>query len=227
MGVLKKIMGFPALHRARKMTARANALLSNGDHAGARELYMRLESYGFVNFMTYHNIGSIYFEEGDLKAAEEYLKKAVGVNPQSVLSHSLLSEVYLRNRAWEQAEQAATAAAAADPFNYFIKKRRDKVFNKDWRREYVRSLETMEKAAEAQRSGDIEAALRGYETAVGADPKNALAHFLLGGLLFKEGNREKGLEHLYMAVEIEPGNRRYASALSGYRAQMTEGDGER
>ncbi len=225
MGIIKKITGAAGLLRAKRLTNKANRLLSRGEHNDARTLYLQLEEMGFVNYMIYHNIGTIYFEENDFDKAEEYFSKAARSNPGSILSYSLLSEIYLRKKEWNKAEQTMEKALEAEPYNYFLKKRKNKVFNKEWRKSYVKSLEKTEEGAAAQKDKRNTEALGHYSDAVGADPKNALAHFLYGSLLFNEGEKEKGLEHLSIAVEIEPANKQYGSVLTAYQNRMKENKG--
>jgi len=176
--------------------------------------------------MIFHNIATIYFEEKNLDKAEEYFLKATRLNPKSIASFSLLSEVYMRRKEWKKAEEAVSRALEAEPFNYFIQKRRDKVFNKEWRTAYVKSLELTEKGAEAARSGDLELAKKAYREALGANRKNALAHYLYGLLLYQQGEREQGIREVSLAVECEPENKNYSMFLSHLQQEMRQKAGE-
>jgi tetratricopeptide (TPR) repeat protein len=222
----KKLALYPKIIKARRLTHKANDALRKGDHSRAKAFYLQLEESRLVNYMIFHNIATIYFEEKDLDKAEEYFLKATQLNPKSISSFSLLSEVYMRRREWKKAEEAVSRALEAEPFNYFIQKRRDKVFNKEWRTAYVRSLELTEKGALAARNGDMEKAKKAYKEAVGANQKNALAHYLYGLLLYQEGAREQGIREVSLAVECEPENKNYGTVLNHLQKEMRQGAGE-
>lgn len=223
MKFIKKLALYPKLLKARRLTGKANEALRKGDHSRAKALYLQLEENRLVNYMIFHNIATIYFEEKNLEKAEEYFLKATRMNPKSIASFSLLSEVYLRQKAWKKAEEAVSLALEAEPFNYFIQKRRDKVFNKEWRTAYVRSLELTEKGAEAARNGETEKARKAYKEAVGVNQKNALAHYLYGMLLYQSGEREQGIREVSLAVECEPENKNYSTVLNHLQKEMRQG----
>ena len=48
MGIIKKITATAGLLRAKRLTNKANSLLSKGEHNDARTLYLQLEEMGFV-----------------------------------------------------------------------------------------------------------------------------------------------------------------------------------
>ncbi len=222
MKFFKRLALYPKIIKARRLTRKANEALRKGDHNRAKDFYLQLEESRLVNYMIFHNIATIYFEEKDLEKAEEYFVKATQLNPKSIASFSLLSEVYMRRREWKKAEEAVTRALEAEPFNYFIQKRRDKVFNKEWRTAYVRSLEMTEKGALAARNGDLDKARKAYQEAVGANQKNALAHYLYGLLLYQEGAREQGIREVSLAVECEPENKNYGTVLNHLQKEMRQ-----
>lgn len=226
MNFFKKLALYPRLFKARKLTRQGNEALKKGDHQRAKELYLALEEHRFVNYMIFHNIATIYFEEKNFEKAEEYFIKATRLNPKSINSFSLLSEVYLRKKEWKKAEEAVSRALEAEPFNYFVQKRRDKVFNKEWRKAYVRSVELTEKGAEESRSGNNEAARKSLQEAVAANGKNALSHYLYGLLLFKEGDKSNGLREISIAVECEPENKNYSMMLSHLQQEMRKASEE-
>ena len=226
MKFFKRLALYPKVIKARRLTSKANEALRKGDHSRAKALYLQLEENRLVNYMIFHNIATIYFEEKNLDKAEEYFLKATRLNPKSIASFSLLSEVYMRRKEWKKAEEAVSRALEAEPFNYFIQKRRDKVFNKEWRTAYVKSLELTEKGAEAARSGDLELAKKAYREALGANRKNALAHYLYGLLLYQQGEREQGIREVSLAVECEPENKNYSMFLSHLQQEMRQKAGE-
>ena len=63
---------------------------------------------------------------------------------------------------------------------------------------YVRAGDAFERA------DDVPGAISSYRKAIELNPKNALAHSNLGGLLAKEGKTDEGEEHLRTAVKLDP-----------------------
>lgn len=54
-----------------------------------------------------------------------------------------------------------------------------------------------------QRANDVAGAIRSYRRAVELNPKNAMAHSNLGGLLVNEGKADEGERHLRQALELD------------------------
>src|SRR6056297_1616442 len=159
----------------------------------AKYYYEKLEKMGFVNYMIYHNLASIYFQFGNLEKAKKYFEKSIDLNNENVVTYSTLSEIYLRERKWEKAEKVIDKALETEPFNYFLKKRKKRVFNKEWRKSYVDSLEETEKGLKAKKEGDIDKAKEHLKKAVQLNNKNSTASFVYGTILFNEKKYEEGI----------------------------------
>ncbi|TYB31033.1 MAG: tetratricopeptide repeat protein [Candidatus Mcinerneyibacterium aminivorans] len=225
MKFIKKIFRYirllPKLIKAKYYTKKANKELQKGNLEKAKDYYLKVEKMDLINYMIYHNVGSIFFQLRDFDKAEEYFKKAIDLNPKNVVSYSTLSEVYLRKKRWKDAEDIIEKALEIEPFNYFLKKRKKKIFNKNWRKNYVESLEKTEKALNQQQKGNIKEAKESFEKAVKLNNKNTTAHFLYGTMLYNQGNYDKAIKHVSMAVEFS-NNKRYSAVLNQMQKELNE-----
>ena len=221
MKFLDKLKILPKYLKAKYYTKKANKLLQKGDIKRAKDYYEKLEKMGFVNYMIYHNLGSIYFQFGNLEKAKKYFEKSIDLNNENVVTYSTLSEIYLRERKWDKAEKVIDKALEIEPFNYFLKKRKKRVFNKEWRKSYVDSLEETEKGLKAKKEGDIDKAKEHLKKAVQLNNKNSTASFVYGTMLFNEEKYEEGIKHVSMAVEFSQ-NKRYSAVLSSMQKKLNE-----
>lgn len=222
---MKKILNFikniPKLIKAKYYTKKANKLLQKNKLEEAKKYYLKLEDMGFVNYMIYHNIGSIFFQQANFDKAEGYFKKSIELKPENVVTYSTLSEIYLRKKEWKKAEEIIEKALKKEPFNYFLKKRKKKVFNKNWRKSYIQSIEDTEKALKAKQEDNIEEAKNHFESAIKKNNKNTTALFIYGNMLYKEGKYHKALKYISMSVEFS-NNKHYAAVLNRLQKEMSQ-----
>jgi tetratricopeptide (TPR) repeat protein len=73
-----------------------------------------------------------------------------------------------------------------------------------------------------QRRNDLPAAIEAYRRAVAADPYKAEAFGNLAAAYFKMGEREKALEALKSALELEPGNLTWRASAQA-RSPLVDG----
>ena len=212
----------PTYFKARSTTKRANALLSKGDYCGAKALYLELEKMHMVNFMIYHNIASIYFQEHDWIKAQEYFLKAIQLNSESAVSYSSLSEAYLRLRRWKDAEAAMEKALAADPVNYFLEKRLEKVKDNKWRERHVDSLDMTDEGLALLKEKKNDEALNRFERSVQLEETNATAHYLCGTMYLNKTEYKKAIISFSRAMELEPSNREYAVMMQAAQSKARE-----
>lgn len=217
--MLQKLILMPRFFKARSITKKANKLLSEGNYAAAKGLYLQLEDMKTVNYMIYHNIATIYFQEREWGKAEEYFKKCLSLQPHSAVSYSTLSEVYLRSRRWKEAEQAITEAVAIEPLNYFLAKRKEKVTDSQWRTKHVDALELTEEGLRLMSEQRFDDALNRFERAVLLDPDNATAHYCAATIYLKQRDIRKAAFTVSRAIELEPSNKEYAGLLAYIQQQ--------
>ncbi len=222
MNIFKRLFVLPRYMKARAITKKANKALAKGDYTTAKTLYLSLEDMKMVNFMIYHNIASIYFQEHDWQRAEEYFKKSIMLHPKSAVSYSTLSEVYLRRRLWKDAEAAIEKALASDPMNYFLAKRKDKIFDTQWRVKHVDSLEMSEEGVRFLAQASYDDALNRFERAIVLDDYNATAHYCIATIYSRNKEYKKAVHAVSRALEIEPSNREYSAMLSMIQQQVRQ-----
>lgn len=219
MTLLKKLFLLPKYLKARSITKKANKCLSKGEYNAAKLLYRQLEEMKTVNYMIYHNIASIYFQERDWPKAEEYFLKSISLQPKSTVTYSTLSEVYLRLRRWKDAEQALATAVEIDPMNYFLAKRKEKVCDAQWRSKHVDSLELTEEGIRLMAEQKFDDAVNRFERAVLLDSTNATAHYCAATLYLQKKELQKAAFTVSRAVELEPSNKEYSGLLAFIQQQ--------
>jgi len=69
---------------------------------------------------------------------------------------------------------------------------------------FVDDLSFMRAGDAFQRADDVAGAIRSYRKAVELNPKNAMGHSNLGGLLVNKGETDEGERHLRQALELNP-----------------------
>lgn len=225
MKFIKKIFRYirllPKLIKAKYYTKKANKELQKGNLEKAKDYYLKVEKLDLINYMIYHNVGSIFFQLRNFDKAEEYFRKAIDLNPENVVSYSTLSEVYLRKKRWKDAENIIEDALEIEPFNYFLKKRKKKIFNKNWRKNYVNSLEETEEALKQKQKGNENKAKEHFEKAINLNNKNTTALFIYGNMLYQQGKYDKALKYVSMAAEFS-NNKRYAAVLNQMQKELNE-----
>jgi tetratricopeptide (TPR) repeat protein len=127
--------------------------------------------------------GFVLYATGQLAAAEDALRRALQLAPDSVQAHFFLGLVRF---------QKGNYAAAADSFREATRLRPN----------YARAYFNL--AQSLIRQGDKTGARDSLEKAVCARPNYAEAYACLGELLAEQGDREAAVQNLHLALEVNP-----------------------
>ena len=149
----------------------------------------------------WYGLGRVQNASGDRQSAAESYARACNLFPAYGQAHFALAQA-LRQLGRIQESQREMEAYAANPTT------EPPLDDPAIRRvsEMNRGAQThTQRAAELEKSGSVEDAVREQETALAADPGNVQAHINLIALYGRLGKSEKAREHFDAAVRINPG----------------------
>lgn len=134
-------------------------------------------------------LGQIAIQRGNPALGEDYLLRALDINPTNLeTSHLLADGVYV-----PRGEKAYEAGSVAEALGWF-----DRAFSR-----HPRSYRALTgRAACYLAAGNIERALRDLETAAGLKPDFGVTQRLLGDVHYLLGNAEAALDHYHRALEF-------------------------
>ena len=126
-----------------------------------------------------------------LPAAEAQAEKALALNPSRIASYRLLAAVYVATARWDSLDANLKSARDAVP--------------DDLGAEFTAAQTILERNIESQWAR-AEQFLRNYLTqpSEGLAPTLAMAHWRLGIVLEKEGNRSAALKEIEIALKLDP-----------------------
>ena len=94
---------------------KAFTLHSKGNIAEAKKCYENFINLGFVDHKVFANYGMILINLGELKKAEIYTRKAIGINPNYAIGYSNLGNIFQRHGELQKAEVFIRKAIELDP----------------------------------------------------------------------------------------------------------------
>lgn len=184
-----------------------------GDIKGVTiDLIMKAMEQDYGLSECYSMLGIIYFHDLDLVKSEEYLQKAIEVNPNSYLAYKWKAFLSLLVDDREETMACIEKAITIDP--YSIESQSDKWWLYSWSNNSIKeSISELSKIVEettndyaqfilAQQyllSGNLE---KSIETMESRKVKGADTNWLLGYLYGVKGDREKALKSLNFNLEI-------------------------
>jgi rhomboid protease GluP len=183
--------------------------------------------------------GYYELERGNLTAAQEDAKKALAKNPNSVLAHLTLGEVYWQKERFGEAAQEFHAAYVLKPKDSDIAGAlgASYVALNQWKtaepflRQAIEanpddaaSLENLGRALAAQNR--LDEALVFLQRAVAKNPQSAKANYALGAVLMDQHKYQQAVAPLSEAVKLEPKNEDYKKTLDAVTAELSAKTGE-
>ena len=94
---------------------KAFTLHSQGNISEAKKCYENFINQGFVDYKVFANYGMILINLGELKKAEIYTRKAIGINPNYAIGYSNLGNIFQRHGELQKAEVFIRKAIELDP----------------------------------------------------------------------------------------------------------------
>ena len=94
---------------------KAFTLHSQGNISEAKKCYENFINQGFVDHKVFANYGMILINLGELKKAEIYTRKAIGINPNYAIGYSNLGNIFQRHGELQKAEVFIRKAIELDP----------------------------------------------------------------------------------------------------------------
>jgi Tfp pilus assembly protein PilF len=146
---------------------------------------------------SYHNLGNFHLSRHEAPKAIEAFQTALKLEPRDITSLANLALAYNLAGQNDKAEASLQEAVRLEPTNAAI---------------------NLNFAMLLAERGKMEAAEKTFRTAFKADPRSAQAAFNLGVLL-AEKHPEESLQWCRRAVELRPGEPRYAYTLAFYQLQ--------
>lgn len=125
-----------------------------------------------------------------LKEAEDEAKKALTLEPSRIDSYRMLAAVYVRTSRWDQLDSTLKSARSAVP--------------DDLTAEFIAAQTILDHNLGSQWTR-AEQHLRTYlkQPSEGLEPSMAMAHWKLGVVMEKEGNRTAALKELEIAISLD------------------------
>ncbi|HEX6544937.1 MAG TPA: FG-GAP-like repeat-containing protein [Bryobacteraceae bacterium] len=168
----------------------AVAFLWEGQDEAALPYLHELVRRGSDNARIPRLIGQIYLQSGKLDEAEQYIRKALDINPEYADAWSELGSVFEARKNIAQALVCYQKALALQPGLTYVQ---------------------VNAAHAAEVSGDNQKAERYYREALKSDPKNADAANGLGLMLAKQAHYDEAKQLFQRAIEDRPD---FASAIN-------------
>lgn len=132
----------------------------------------------------YYNLSSLLNDVGNFKLAEEAIAKAIAVNPDRLINHKLMGDIYLAAGDWKKAIQAYQDASKCPLDGFPASFLGECLFGAA---SAYDALQDKEKAREYA------------ETAIKADPDNTIAHQYLAQMYREKGNIAQAKWHERLA----------------------------
>ena len=98
-----------------RIISKAFTLHSQGNISEAKNLYENFIKQGFMDHRVFANYGMILINLGELTKAENYTRKAIGINPNYALGYSNLGNIFQRHGELKKAEVFMRKAIELDP----------------------------------------------------------------------------------------------------------------
>ncbi len=159
----------------------AQILVQGGDLNAGRKSFQAALKIDKQCFQAYLELARLYIQQGKLPDALKSIKKAIDIRPEEVEAIAVKGLVYLEMKKYAEARSTLVIALDLNP-------------------EHASAYRTLGRLEEAQEHGD-EAVIQ-YERAVEFDKGDAFARYLLGMLLFEQGNDQAALEHLVAYLDL-------------------------
>ncbi len=140
-----------------------------------------LEDSKFVH--AYLNLGNVCCDKGDNRAAKEYYKKAIDLDPENSNAYNGLGLVSYDKGDNRASKEHYKKAIDLDPENSHAHNGLGNV---------------------SYNEGDNGAAKERYKKAIDLDPKNSHAHYGLGLVSYDEGDNGAAKEHYKKAIDLDP-----------------------
>ncbi|MCP5506385.1 MAG: tetratricopeptide repeat protein [Chlamydiales bacterium] len=180
-----------------------NLYMDEGEIEKAEGVLKRAEALDPRNQAIQLKLAYLYFWEGNLSEARDRVVEVLYNDPKNIEALILAGRIELL----EENGPAATAyfekAFKYDPEKDEVKRALSQIKERDT---YVNLRALKEKARTSQKSGDLEGAIKKYETLVQEFPDNYENHFELGRLYLQSGQYDKARKTFDQALKISPGN---------------------
>jgi tetratricopeptide (TPR) repeat protein len=204
--------------------ARRNRFLARADRDFQAERYDRAEIEYLAVFkiapldhVAVTKLGLLYFTEGKLPQAQQFLKKAVEFQPDDVDLRAKLALADFSLQEVKPARQEALEVLNRQPGNPdALLVLADTTFTTNQLKESLQKLDTLPPAAKAQapyhiargtlwlRQQNLTNVETEFKQAIAQEPKSSIAHLALGNLYALRNDRQQAETHLKTAAELAP-----------------------
>jgi tetratricopeptide (TPR) repeat protein len=182
---------------------RANKDFAAGDYAKAEVEYTSLLRANSRDTVAIRQLGFVFYEQGRLPQAMQFLKKAHELEPDNLDTSAKLGSAYMAANDHKQAEQLALQMLEKQPANESA---------------LILLADTADAPEKAQTLRDR---IKGLQAST---PDLAAFHIVLGELSLRERNLTNALVELQKAVSLEPTNASANLALGNVYLLQTDRD---
>ena len=164
------------------------------------------------------NLADFYYVEQDLvEEAMQIYVHVLEIQPEDVETLTICGHICAALQRFDDAEIFYRRVTAIEPWNtevggYLDKLQKTPIAVGPEQNEEQMYLQAQNLAG----SGDIAGAIRILETLLNRFPNHALAHNDLGVLCYRNGNREKAVNHYEAATHLEPNNITFKKNLADF-----------
>ncbi|MFA5060514.1 MAG: tetratricopeptide repeat protein [Candidatus Omnitrophota bacterium] len=166
---------------------------------------------------SYFNLGYIYGEQGDLKTAIDFYKKALEINPQYAKALYNLANAYTDMELYNEAVNLYRRAIKIDPKNSDVYLGLGVAYTALGNHQeavscYKKAIEVNPSNSNAyfnlafsyETTGQIRDAIENYKKTTEIDPAHAEAYYNLGNLYVHLGMTETAVKNYEKAIEVSP-----------------------
>ncbi len=173
------------------------ARIKEGDAPRAEKLVAKM---GPRNPFYVVGLGYVSFLNGQLPSAETYFKQELKNDPESILAHAGLAQIFLKTGQDDRAFNEYLEVLKKDPENPWAIKEYESIKNR-------RTDEHLREARAFLAAGETEQAKASFLKLLNYSPKNLEAHLSLARLYQNDNHMSNALFHYNTAYTLEPKNR--------------------
>lgn len=207
--MLNKIKNFIQKIKDEKAYKKGIKKLDAGYYKEAEAILSELEESELVDReMLFFNLGGALIGQDKLEAGEQYLQKAIEIEPEHDFIWATLAEVNLLQRKWAEAEKSINKAIEIEPEKDFYDLKKEVICGSEELKEnYLKHFELLKEAIEEQKQENWQKSIELLKESSEYYSKTGYIYNQIGAIYNNNlGNSELAAQFFKKAIEKEPEN---------------------
>lgn len=207
--MFNKIRGFFRKLKHKKSFKKGVKKLDEGYYQEAAEILTPLKESPYLNEeMLYFNLAGAVIGQDKLEQGENYLKKAIEVDPKQDYLWATLAEVNILQRKWENAKKAINKALDLEADKKIYQAKKDVICGSDQLKEdYLQHFSLLKKSIKEQKAENWKQAVKLLIEAVDHYDRTGYVYNQIGAIYNNNlGNKDLAAEFFKKAIKKEPEN---------------------